>query len=52
MSATAPYEQAEDPVEARLDETFFEPASARCGIDAWNAAARKGSVLSFHDAIA
>jgi hypothetical protein len=46
------YETPEDPVEARLDETFFEPASARCGIDAWNAAAREGGKLSFEDAIA
>jgi len=46
------YDQAEDPVEARLDETFFEPARTRCGTDAWNAAAREGSELSFEDAIA
>jgi hypothetical protein len=46
------YEQPQDPVEARLDETFFEPARARCGNDAWNAAAREGSELSFQDAIA
>jgi predicted ATPase/class 3 adenylate cyclase len=46
------YDQAEDRVEARLDETFFEPARTRCGTDAWNAAAREGSVLSFEDAIA
>jgi hypothetical protein len=42
----------EDPVEAGLDETFFEPARTRCGTDAWNAAAREGSVLGFEDAIA
>jgi hypothetical protein len=42
----------EDRVEARLDETFFEPARARCGADAWNAAAREGSALSFENAIA
>jgi predicted ATPase/class 3 adenylate cyclase len=46
------YDQAEDPVEARLDVTFFEPARARCGTDAWDAAAREGSALSFEDAIA
>jgi predicted ATPase/DNA-binding SARP family transcriptional activator len=46
------YEETQDPVEARLDETFFEPARTRCGTDAWNAAAREGSVLSFEDAIA
>jgi D-alanyl-D-alanine carboxypeptidase len=41
-----------DPVDARLDATFFEPARARSGIDAWNAALRDGSELSFEDAIA
>jgi predicted ATPase/class 3 adenylate cyclase len=46
------YERPEDPVEARLDETFFEAARTRCGTDAWNAAAREGSTLSFEDAIA
>ena len=46
------YDLPEDPVEARLDETFFEPARARCGTDAWIAAAREGSALSFEDAIA
>jgi predicted ATPase/class 3 adenylate cyclase len=46
------YDQSENPVEARLDETFFEPARARCGTSTWNAAAREGSVLSFEDAIA
>jgi predicted ATPase/class 3 adenylate cyclase len=45
------YGQA-DPVDARLDETFFEPARARCGSDAWNASAREGRRLSFEDAIA
>ena len=46
------YQRAEDPVEGRLDETFFAPARRRCGADAWNAAAREGSALSFEDAIA
>jgi hypothetical protein len=46
------YDKAEDPVEGRLDETFFEPARTRCGTDAWNAAAREGSALSFEDATA
>jgi hypothetical protein len=46
------YDTPEGPVEARLDETFFEPARARCGIAAWNAAAREGSMLNFEDAIA
>lgn len=42
----------QDPVKVRLDETFFERSGARCGIDAWNAAAREGNVMSFEDAIA
>ena len=46
------YDGPEDPVEVRLDETFFEPARTRCGTDAWSAAVREGSVLSFEDAIA
>ena len=46
------YDKPEDPVEARLDGAFFEPARTRYGTDAWNAAAREGSALSFEDAIA
>ena len=46
------YDQAEDPVEARLVETFFDPARARCGTEAWNAAVREGRGLSFEGAIA
>jgi predicted ATPase/class 3 adenylate cyclase len=46
------YDTPEYPVDARLDETFFEPARKLCGPDAWNAGAREGSVLSFDDAIA
>ena len=46
------YDNAPGPVEARLDETFFAPARSRLGAEAWNAAAREGSVLSFDDAIA
>ena len=42
----------QDPVEARLDETFFNPARARCGAGEWDAAAREGSALSFERAIA
>lgn len=41
-----------DPVEAMLEETFFKPARARCGADAWTAAFRQGRTLSFEDAIA
>jgi predicted ATPase/class 3 adenylate cyclase len=46
------YGQPRNPVDARLDATFFEPARTRHGADAWNAAAREGSALSFFDAIA
>jgi predicted ATPase/DNA-binding SARP family transcriptional activator len=46
------YGEPDDPVFARLDAAFFEPARARCGTDAWDAAARDGSKLSFEDAIA
>jgi predicted ATPase/class 3 adenylate cyclase len=44
--------QPEDPVHARLDATFFDPARTRHGADAWDAAAREGATLSFEDAIA
>jgi hypothetical protein len=46
------YGQPRDPVDARLDATFFDLARARHGPDAWNAAAREGSALRFEDAIA
>jgi hypothetical protein len=46
------YDQAEDLVEARLDEEFFEPARIRLGVDAWDAANHEGRTLSFEDAIA
>jgi hypothetical protein len=46
------YDKAPDPVEARLDETFFVPARERCGTRAWDAAVRDGSSLSFEHAIA
>jgi hypothetical protein len=46
------YDQPEDPVQAKLDAAFFEPARRRYGTDAWNAAARAGSALTFEDAIA
>jgi hypothetical protein len=49
---TRRYDKPEDPVEARLDETFFKPARTRYGTDAWDAAAREGSALSFEGAIA
>ena len=46
------YGEPKDPVDARLDATFFQPARTRHGADAWDAAAREGSALSFEDAIA
>jgi hypothetical protein len=46
------YSNTEDPVVARLEAVFFEPARTRCGTDAWITAARAGSELSFEDAIA
>jgi hypothetical protein len=46
------YDKAGDPVLARLEAAFFEPARARCGHDPWGAATRRGSALSFEDAIA
>jgi predicted ATPase/class 3 adenylate cyclase len=46
------YDNAPGPVEARLDKVFFAPARLRLGTEAWSAAAREGSVLSFDDAIA
>ena len=44
--------EPEDPVEARLDAAFFEPARTRHGAEVWDAAARDGGTLSFEDAIA
>jgi predicted ATPase len=46
------YEKAEDAVETRLVETYFEPARARLGTEAWDAAGREGRRLSFEEAIA
>jgi hypothetical protein len=46
------YNTPKDPVETRLERTFFQPARARHGTAPWNAAAREGSALSFEDAIA
>ena len=39
-------------VEARLHTNFFAPARARHGTDAWDAAVKEGSALSFQDALA
>jgi predicted ATPase/class 3 adenylate cyclase len=46
------YGQPEDALDARLDATFFAPARARCGADAWHDTAREGAALSVEDAIA
>jgi hypothetical protein len=46
------YDMPEDPLEARLEAAFFEPARTRHGPDAWNAAAGEGSALTFDAAIA
>ena len=46
------YDQVPDPVDVRLDATFFEPARSRCGARAWDGAARHGRTLTFENAIA
>jgi hypothetical protein len=46
------YDFPRDPIEARLDGAFLEPARTRYGTDAWNADEHKGATLSFDDAIA
>jgi predicted ATPase/DNA-binding SARP family transcriptional activator len=46
------YDMPEDQLQARLERAFFEPARARCGPAAWNAAARAGGALTFEGAIA
>jgi hypothetical protein len=50
-AAARRYDKPKDPVETRLDDTFFEPARTRFGTDTWDAAAREGSTFSFEDAI-
>jgi hypothetical protein len=44
--------QREHPADARLARIFLEPARARSGASAWDAAAREAGALSFEDAIA
>ena len=46
------YGDPEDEVQQRLATRFFEPARARHGVDAWDAAARQGNALGFADAVA
>jgi predicted ATPase/class 3 adenylate cyclase len=45
------YGQPVDPVEARLDAAFFQPARTRYGASEWDAAARAAGELSFDAAI-
>jgi hypothetical protein len=46
------YGQAWVPVDERLRTAFFDPARARLGREAWDAAVRRGAALSFEAAIA
>jgi predicted ATPase/DNA-binding SARP family transcriptional activator len=46
------YGEHQDAVDARLQATFAEPARARYGADAWDAALQAGTALDFQDAIA
>jgi predicted ATPase/DNA-binding SARP family transcriptional activator len=41
----------DDPVAARLDATFLEPARTRSGADTWDAAFAEGAALSIEEAI-
>ena len=40
------------PVHERLRAAFFDPARARMGAEAWDAAVRRGAATSFEEAIA
>jgi len=46
------YGEPEDRVDERLRTSFFEPARARRGADAWDRAVGEGAALGFEDAIA
>ena len=46
------YEEPEHPIDARLHDTFFAPALARDGTEAWDTAERAGAALGLRDAIA
>jgi hypothetical protein len=46
------YGDHQDAVDARLRAAFSEPARARIGADAWDAAVHAGAALDFQDAIA
>ena len=45
------YVQPEHPVNVRVHDTFFAPAWARHGTEAWDIAARAGAALGFRHAI-
>ena len=45
------YGEPENPADVRVRDTFFAPARARHGSEAWDAAERAGSELGFRDAI-
>ena len=44
------YDKPQDPVESRVEETYLEPVRTRSRAE-WDAAAPRGSRLSFEDAI-
>jgi predicted ATPase len=46
------YGKPRDRVDERLRTTFFAPARARLGAEAWDGAARRGAAMGFEDAIA
>ena len=46
------YDEPEHPIDARLYDTFFAPALARYGTEAWDTAERAGAALGLRDAIA
>jgi predicted ATPase/DNA-binding SARP family transcriptional activator len=46
------YEEPEHPIDTRLYDTFFAPALARHGTEAWDTAERAGATLGLRDAIA
>jgi tetratricopeptide (TPR) repeat protein len=51
-AGTHRYQEPEHAVDERVRDTFFAPARARQGTEAWDAAARAGATLGFGDAIA
>jgi hypothetical protein len=45
------YAEPDHPVDVRVHDTFFAPARARYGTEAWDIAARAGAALDFRHAI-